>query len=523
MLLNMQILYDRIRDMAADCHISDSVFLNIRNIRVYRSDKKPDWKNYVYLAEGEIAESCLTEGWESDEEKHIIFLNTEKIPERWAEEQWISLRTRESRQSVLERIQSVFEWFDDWEKRLLKAQIQKRDVREILEIAAEALPNPVVVCDSATRCLAWAGEMPEQKDALWDLVLGESIAYSAEMRQLYRKLNILNDILREKNAYIYHLADDKWPDFLMANIYDSSGQVRIGNLGATPLKEPLTAGQAGVFEYLASCLGPVVERYSKTLDDAKKKNLLNCLEGKPVNEEFFRELFASDSSGGRPVLRMFCLEKKAEEDGFPEEIEMIAAKLQRVFQEENNIYVVYLNQIAVLAAGLNTGEKVSKWLDRLQKGLETENFRVGISALFGDVKECAAYYMQARIALKYMSDDGSRLSYFRDTFYRYAADRITEKLPMKAVCHPEVYKVYLYDRKHDTEYQKTLQAYLENHCNVSQTAKAMYLHRNTVIYRLDRMKELFGDNLFSEAPGDLLFSLKLVGACASETSADERR
>lgn len=115
MLLNMQILYDRIRDMAADCHISDSVFLNIRNIRVYRSDKKPDWKNYVYLAEGEIAESCLTEGWESDEEKHIIFLNTEKIPERWAEEQWISLRTRESRQSVLERIQSVFEWFDDWE------------------------------------------------------------------------------------------------------------------------------------------------------------------------------------------------------------------------------------------------------------------------------------------------------------------------------------------------------------------------------------------------------------------------
>ncbi|MBQ3267475.1 MAG: helix-turn-helix domain-containing protein, partial [Atopobiaceae bacterium] len=40
------------------------------------------------------------------------------------------------------------------------------------------------------------------------------------------------------------------------------------------------------------------------------------------------------------------------------------------------------------------------------------------------------------------------------------------------------------------DYIDTLRAYLDNGCNASQTAKAMYLHRSTLVQRLDRIREI---------------------------------
>ncbi|MFP3844129.1 PucR family transcriptional regulator [Priestia filamentosa] len=41
----------------------------------------------------------------------------------------------------------------------------------------------------------------------------------------------------------------------------------------------------------------------------------------------------------------------------------------------------------------------------------------------------------------------------------------------------------------------TLSVYLETHCQLSETAKRLYVHRNTVIYRLEKCEELIGRSL----------------------------
>ncbi|ASS90883.1 MULTISPECIES: PucR family transcriptional regulator [Aeribacillus] len=50
----------------------------------------------------------------------------------------------------------------------------------------------------------------------------------------------------------------------------------------------------------------------------------------------------------------------------------------------------------------------------------------------------------------------------------------------------------------DTEKQALLQTlflFLENHCQISETAKKLFVHRNTVIYRLEKCEELIGKSL----------------------------
>jgi sugar diacid utilization regulator len=52
--------------------------------------------------------------------------------------------------------------------------------------------------------------------------------------------------------------------------------------------------------------------------------------------------------------------------------------------------------------------------------------------------------------------------------------------------------VVRYDDQYRTDLVATLEAYLEHNCNMNATAAAIYAHRHTVAYRLERVKELSG-------------------------------
>ncbi|MCB8987334.1 MAG: helix-turn-helix domain-containing protein [Ardenticatenaceae bacterium] len=52
-----------------------------------------------------------------------------------------------------------------------------------------------------------------------------------------------------------------------------------------------------------------------------------------------------------------------------------------------------------------------------------------------------------------------------------------------------------YDDQHRSTLVQTLDAYFNHHGNISQTAEALFIHRNTLLYRLDRIQELTNHNL----------------------------
>jgi len=52
-----------------------------------------------------------------------------------------------------------------------------------------------------------------------------------------------------------------------------------------------------------------------------------------------------------------------------------------------------------------------------------------------------------------------------------------------------------YDRQHRGSLVKTIDAYFNHHANVSQTAESLFIHRNTLLYRLERIQELTGQDI----------------------------
>ena len=53
----------------------------------------------------------------------------------------------------------------------------------------------------------------------------------------------------------------------------------------------------------------------------------------------------------------------------------------------------------------------------------------------------------------------------------------------------------------DRETLSTIQCFFENNLNVSETSRTLYMHRNTLMYRLDKIERVTGLNLrkFSDA------------------------
>ena len=67
------------------------------------------------------------------------------------------------------------------------------------------------------------------------------------------------------------------------------------------------------------------------------------------------------------------------------------------------------------------------------------------------------------------------------------------------------------------EFWKTLKALLMNNGNVKGTAEQLYIHRSTIIYRLNKIEELLDKDLNdADVRFDLMMAMKLLEMCGEE-------
>ena len=62
-------------------------------------------------------------------------------------------------------------------------------------------------------------------------------------------------------------------------------------------------------------------------------------------------------------------------------------------------------------------------------------------------------------------------------------------------CHPDVRELWRRKREQKDEMFDTLKCYLNNERSLVNTAQAMYLHRNTLVYRVKKLTEFLNDGL----------------------------
>ncbi len=171
--------------------------------------------------------------------------------------------------------------------------------------------------------------------------------------------------------------------------------------------------------------------------------------------------------------------------------------VKNLFSDRNKDFVTELDEQSIIlikdAEDIESEEDAAMLARTIVDNLHTEamvRVRVGYGNIVEKLPEIARSYQEAKMALEvghifYVEDD--TISYSR-----LGIGRLIYQLPM-SLCEMFIKEIFG-DRKFDLDEETlvTIQRFFENNLNISETARQLYIHRNTLVYRLERLQKIIG-------------------------------
>lgn len=139
-------------------------------------------------------------------------------------------------------------------------------------------------------------------------------------------------------------------------------------------------------------------------------------------------------------------------------------------------------------------EKMAESILELLQGEGEEDIRIAYGTIVGDIKEVSKSYKEAKLALdvgKIFFDDRKVIAYST-----LGIGRLIYQLPIP-LCKMFIREIFegKSPDEFDEETLTTINKFFENSLNVSETSRQLYIHRNTLVYRLDKLQKATGLDL----------------------------
>jgi sugar diacid utilization regulator len=186
--------------------------------------------------------------------------------------------------------------------------------------------------------------------------------------------------------------------------------------------------------------------------------------------------------------------------------------LHHVFPKSHAIF--YGNQMVVLCMDLEK-TKTEKGISRLKNFIEKHALRIGMSDFFQGIENFQTYYFQAEAAIRIgaiIDENKSFFSYGDYKFYHLLEKGIGNSgANLKEFVQRGLLTLEKYDRQHQSELFYTLNTLIDYGCNYKVTCEALHIHRNTLSYRIDRIKSLTQLELTTpKVQFDLAYSFQIL-------------
>lgn len=121
----------------------------------------------------------------------------------------------------------------------------------------------------------------------------------------------------------------------------------------------------------------------------------------------------------------------------------------------------------------------------------------GCGSCYSEIDNLKSSYEESRKALKIASKlqktsyicDYEKMGIMRLLLHHNSVE------DLRQYCDEVLGPLKEYDEKEGTEYVRTLGEYLNCNCNLVVTAKALFIHRNTMVYRMEKIQKLINHDL----------------------------
>lgn len=124
-------------------------------------------------------------------------------------------------------------------------------------------------------------------------------------------------------------------------------------------------------------------------------------------------------------------------------------------------------------------------------------FYVGSSINHSDVEQLTNAYVQAKKVVNLSERNGweNQLVQYRELDVYQLLLAIDDKNTMKQYYDAKLGVLEKHDQNNGSDYLEFLKVYLNSNCNINDTADKLFIHRNTVVYKIKKINELLDCDL----------------------------
>lgn len=376
-------------------------------------------------------------------------------------------------------------------RRILDELYINAGLQPLVDVASEVFENPIFVNDTAFKILAMSQNCTFPNKTLEDeKELG--YVHADNVSALYR--DRIFGSFEDSNKILYSERKDKNERWLFKAV--KLHDVAIAHIAIVDNNRPFRDMDYELLERFANIVAIEMEKneFYKDNKGVMYSYLLgDILSGKLQNKKALeqRAKFLDWKMYHWFQLAVVADRRK----------EMFDDKIQFIGHEIRNIIPdcrwTYYQKSLVLFLSRPSENMVSENEDREFKRFVNENnLVVGVSTAFENLGRAYHYYVQALRTVD-AADEREKCGvfYFDEMIPDCIAVLLSKRYNLRDFCPSSIEKIQKYDAENNTNMIETLDKYLMYVNDPLYAAKSLNIHRNTLLYRINKIKELSGINL----------------------------
>ena len=406
-------------------------------------------------------------------------------------------------------IMDIMLHYNELERDLLNALLSHRSIQSILNCIAAFFENNVILLDSDLHILdsssvyAFANDNPRSE---LDRILNDSRSLHDSLFSRSASIRLHHSSPSSAFAFFFP-SDHPRSDTLVSVFFDGTKRTAVMLVFNT--KNPIYLSDRAIFDYISNlCIPCIITRYSVFAG--------------PRNH--IRSLIVDTITHGK--IDKLAMKQRLEQIGWSPYDDYILLKIDMPghIAEKRTVEAGYFpyedlfedcigvknNSTIVIIVHNASNLLIKQSVPRLEKLLRHNSSLCGVSLLFCNIFNLDSQYELASVARR-LSMPENRVVFYRDFMVNHIANELLSKIPIHAICNHSALKVYEYDQKKQTNLLYTLELYLKHNKSLSAAAEELFIHKNTMTYRLNTISKITSIDLDdADEQAHILFSCMLL-------------
>lgn len=398
---------------------------------------------------------------------------------------------------------------DSKSRQLLECINQTNDIDEIISIIAEQLQNPVIVLDISYKVLGYSKNF-EVEDYQWQQNISRGYC-SFEYIGAFNRIEGVASSPDSNEPFIIECFTSHFRRYV-SKLYLDKRQV--GYLISIESVTPFSQIDPQLFKIISNSLARIIDTRNQLAQNVNNRMydsvFIDCLEGNFKSRDAFMERIALTGIKMGSYYQLLAVDISSY-NNFDPGHEYLRQLIHQLLPQ--SIMVCYNNNVVVLTEVPSEDSNTVKILKNNIKIFNQYKIRVGISDVFTDLFQITIQYQNAVSAMnlsQFITSETTFALYDDYKIYNFIYSSLNEN-NLENFIHSKVKRILDYDRVNNTEYFQTMHSYLKNARRLDDTASDLFIHKNTVSYRINKIREIFGID-FDDASMEfnLNFSCKIA-------------